>query len=91
MARFKEIDDEKKLEIGIRVIDNKENPIQVARDVGVHKATVDKYALEYAEKHDLDYIVLGKETKSNFPLELLCEWERVRFMLNPNAKKRSSL
>lgn len=88
MARFKEIDDSKKLEIGIRVIKNKENPVKVAKDMGIHKATVDKYALEYAGKHDLDYIVIGKETKSNFPLELLCEWERVRFILNPDAKKR---
>lgn len=88
MARFKEIEDTKKLEIGIRVIENKENPVKVARDMGVHKATVDKYALAYAEKHDLDYIVIGKKDPSNFPLELLYEWEKTRLALNPNAKKR---
>lgn len=82
MAGRIKIPEKIKEDIGYRSVIKGESREEIASKYGITTKTVSKYAVLYRDKNGASVIQEKKESAFKE------DWNKARFMLNPNAKKR---
>ena len=62
---------------------------EISKKLNIPTGSVYRYKSDYKRKHELNDDKKGEGGIDAFPKKLLDEWDRVRLVLNPNAKKGS--
>lgn len=72
--------------VGHEIIVNGKTAKEVSEQMGMSLESVYGFVQKYKRFHE---IAQGEKQTNPFPKELMDEWDRVRFILNPNAKREA--